>query len=57
MTEPKGRHRMPDLPIAAINGLKGFRRPYHRFPGTLTQTCIAHLIRYSIQFVPWKERR
>ena len=27
------------------------------FPQTVVQTCIVHLIRYSMQFASWKERR
>jgi putative transposase len=27
------------------------------FPQTLVQTCIVHLIRYSMQFASWKERK
>jgi transposase-like protein len=26
------------------------------FPKTLVQTCIVHLIRYSMHFASWKER-
>ena len=27
------------------------------FPDTVVQTCIVHLIRYSMQFASWKERK
>jgi len=27
------------------------------FPEALVQTCIVHLIRYSMQFASWKERK
>jgi putative transposase len=27
------------------------------FPKTVVQTCIVHLIRYSMQFASWKEHR
>jgi len=27
------------------------------FPQTLVQTCIVHLIRYSLSFASWKERK
>ncbi len=27
------------------------------FPDTVVQTCVVHLIRYSMQFSSWKERK
>ena len=50
---------------------RGMRRVYHLrgrpqgfpeaieavFPSTLVQTCIVHLIRASLKFVSWKERK
>ena len=39
-------------------GLKGFPEAITSvFPKTAVQTCIVHLIRYSMQFVSWKERK
>lgn len=47
-----------DILIAVVDGLKGFPEAITAvFPQTLVQTCIVHLIRYSMQFASWKERR
>jgi putative transposase len=41
-----------------VDGLKGFPEAITSvFPQTLVQTCIVHLIRYSMHFASWKERR
>src|SRR5690606_32134661 len=40
------------------DGLKGFPEAITAvFPATVVQTCIVHLIRYSMQFASWKERK
>jgi putative transposase len=47
-----------DILIAVVDGLKGFPEAITAvFPKTVVQTCIVHLIRYSMQFASWKERR
>jgi putative transposase len=57
MSELKNRG-VQDLLIAVVDGLKGFPEAITSvFPKTVVQTCIVHLIRYSMQFVSWKERK
>jgi putative transposase len=47
-----------DILIAVVDGLKGFPDAITTvFPDTVVQTCIVHLIRYSMQFASWKERK
>lgn len=47
-----------DILIAVVDGLKGFPEAITSvFPDTIVQTCIVHLIRYSMQFASWKERK
>ena len=57
MTELKTRG-CQDILIAVVDGLKGFPDAITTmFPETVVQTCIVHLIRYSMQFASWKERK
>ena len=57
MTEIRGRGTT-DILIAVVDGLKGFPEAITAvFPQTVVQTCIVHLIRYSMQFASWKERK
>ncbi|WP_375199134.1 IS256 family transposase [Cupriavidus metallidurans] len=57
MTELKGRG-VEDILIAVVDGLKGFPEAITAvFPETVVQTCIVHLLRYSMQFASWKERK
>ena len=57
MTELKSRGT-EDLLIAVVDGLKGFPEAITSiFPDCVVQTCIVHLIRYSMQFASWKERK
>ncbi len=57
MTEIRGRGTA-DILIAVVDGLKGFPEAITAvFPETVVQTCIVHLIRYSMQFASWKERK
>jgi len=57
MNELKGRGA-EDLLIAVVDGLKGFPEAITTiFPDCVVQTCIVHLIRYSMQFASWKERK
>ena len=47
-----------DILIAVVDGLKGFPEAIGAvYPGTLVQTCIVHLIRNSLAFVSWKDRK
>ena len=47
-----------DILIAVVDGLKGFPEAITTvFPQTLVQTCIVHLIRKSVAFVSWKDRK
>ena len=47
-----------DILIAVVDGLKGFPEAIQAvFPDTLVQSCIVHLIRNSLSFVSWKERK
>jgi len=47
-----------DILIAVVDGLKGFPEAISTvFAQTLVQTCIVHLIRNSLAFVTWKDRK
>ena len=47
-----------DMLIAVTDGLKGMSEALAAvFPRTTLQTCIVHLIRYSLAFGSWKERK
>lgn len=47
-----------DILIAVTDGLAGLSDAIESvFPQTTTQTCIVHLIRNSLSYVPWKDRR
>jgi transposase-like protein len=57
MTELKNRG-VEDVLIAVVDGLKGFPQAINAvFPQAQIQTCIVHLIRNSLDFVGWKERK
>jgi putative transposase len=57
MTELRNRG-VQDILIAVVDGLKGFPEAITSvFPQTVVQTCIVHLIRFSMHFASWKERR
>jgi putative transposase len=57
MSELRNRG-LQDILIAVVDGLKGFPEAITSvFPKTVVQTCIVHLIRYSMQFASWKEHR
>ncbi len=44
-----------DILIACVDGLKGFPEAIEAtFPATTIQTCIVHLIRHSLKYVPRK---
>jgi putative transposase len=47
-----------DILIAVTDGLKGMSEALAAvFPATTLQTCIVHLLRHSLDFANWKERR
>lgn len=47
-----------DILIAVVDSLKGFPETITAvYADTVVQTCIVHLIRYSMQFASWKERK
>lgn len=57
MNELKNRG-VEDILLAVVDGLKGFPDAIQAvFPDTLVQTCIVHLLRHSLEFVSWKDRR
>jgi transposase-like protein len=57
MTEIKNRG-VGDILIAVVDGLKGFPEAITTvFPLTQVQTCIVHLIRNSLEYASWKDRK
>jgi putative transposase len=47
-----------DILIAVVDGLKGFPEAIGAvYPKTMVQTCIVHLIRNSLAFVSWADRK
>ena len=47
-----------DIPIAVVDGLKGFPDAINAvFPETTVQTCIVDLMRNSLDFASWKDRK
>jgi len=47
-----------DILIAVVDGLKGFPDAINSaFPDTTVQTCIVHLVRHSLNFCSWKDRK
>src|SRR5215211_1702249 len=56
LTELKQRG-VRDILICCVDGLKGFPEATEAiFPKTTVQTCIVHLIRHSLKYVPRRER-
>lgn len=57
MNELKNRG-VEDILISVVDGLKGFPEAINAvFPQTVVQTCIVHLIRNSMDFASWKDRK
>jgi len=57
LTEIKNRG-VEDILIACVDGLKGFPEAIETvYPKTEVQLCIIHLVRHSLRFVSWKERK
>jgi putative transposase len=47
-----------DILIAVVDGLKGLPQAIQSvFPKTTVQTCIVHLMRHSMEFAGWKDRK
>jgi putative transposase len=56
LTELK-RRGVNDILICCVDGLKGFPEAIEAiYPNTVVQTCIVHLIRQSLRYVPRRER-
>jgi putative transposase len=57
LTEIRNRG-VQDVFIACVDGLKGFPEALETvFPKVQVQLCIVHLVRHSLKFVGWKQRR
>lgn len=57
MTELKKRG-IQDIYITCVDGLKGFPEAIQSvFPKITIQLCIVHMIRNSLNYVPWKDRK
>jgi len=57
LTELKNRG-VKDVFIACVDGLTGFPEAIAAvFPKTQVQLCIVHLVRNSLRFVSWKDRK
>jgi putative transposase len=57
LTELKTRG-VQDVLVCCVDGLQGFPEAIEAvFPQAWVQTCIVHLIRNSLKFVPYKDRR
>jgi len=57
VTELKNRG-VKDILIACVDGLKGFPDAIESvFPQTTVQLCIVHMVRHSLNYVGWKERK
>ena len=57
LTELKNRG-VKDVLIACVDGLKGFPQAIEAvFPATKIQLCIVHMVRASLNYVNWKERK
>ena len=49
---------LKDILIAAVDGLTGFPDAIASvFPKTEVQLCIVHMVRNSLRYVPWKNRK
>jgi putative transposase len=57
MTELRNRG-VQEVLIVCVDGLKGFPEAIETvFPKALVQLCIVHMIRNSLNYVNWKERK
>jgi putative transposase len=57
LTELKNRG-LGDVLICCVDGLTGFAEAIAAvYPATEVQLCIVHLVRNSLRFVPWKDKK
>jgi len=57
VTELKNRG-VADIFIACVDGLKGFPEAIEAvYPKAAIQLCIVHMVRHSLNFVPWKVQK
>lgn len=57
LTEIRNRG-VQDILIACVDGLKGFPEAISSvYPKTEVQLCIVHMVRNSLGYVNWKERK
>lgn len=57
VTEMKNRG-VDDILFACVDGLKGFPEAIETvYPKTEVQLCIVHMVRHSLNFVGWKQRK
>jgi putative transposase len=57
LTELKQRG-VQDVLVCCVDGLKGFPEAIEAvFPQAWVQTCLVHLVRSSLRFVPYRDRR
>jgi putative transposase len=57
VTELKNRG-VRDIFIACVDGLKGFPEAIETvFPKTEVQLCIVHMVRHSLNYAGWRERK
>src|ERR1700680_5098975 len=57
LTEIRNRG-VQDILIACVDGLKGFPEAIQSvYPQTQVQLCIVHMVRNSLNYVNWKERK
>jgi putative transposase len=57
LTELKNRG-VQDILIACVDGLRGFPEAIEAvYPKTEVQLCIVHLVRHSLNYVSWKQRK
>jgi len=57
LTELKNRG-VRDIFIGCVDGIKGFPSAMEAvFPATQVQLCLVHMVRHSLSYVGWKERK
>ncbi|HEX9261522.1 MAG TPA: IS256 family transposase, partial [Candidatus Bathyarchaeia archaeon] len=57
VTELKNRG-VQDIFLACVDGLKGFPEAIEAvFPKAQVQLCIVHMVRHSLRYVSWKQRK
>jgi len=57
VTELKNRG-LKDIFIACVDGLKGFPDAINSiYPDTKVRLCIVHMVRHSLKYVPYKDRK